>query len=105
MELKITRTKKLLLVFAMIFVRATLQMDTAASSTNIQKVEEHLLSRLGLKRRPIVDRKKAQIPQVMLNLYKQKTSQEFESAALPLPGSLTRSANIVRSYTHQGKRF
>ncbi|XP_065211764.1 protein decapentaplegic-like [Planococcus citri] len=100
MELKITRTKKLLVVFAMIFVRASLQMDTT-SSTDIQKVEKSLLSVLGLKRRPIVDRKKAHIPQAMIDLYEQKANHEYDTTSFPLPGSLTRSANVVRSYTHQ----
>lgn len=92
-------TTKVLLVFIMIFVRGVvLQTDT---SPDIQKAEKDLLSILGLKQRPIADKKKAQIPQAMINLYQKKINHD--SLFLPLPGSLTRSANTVRSYTHQGE--
>lgn len=92
MELKITKTKKILpMVFAMIFIQVSFEME--------------LKDLLSMKRRSAVDRKKAQIPQAMLSLYEKQMNHEYDTTALPLPGRLTRSANTVRSYTHQGEFF
>lgn len=76
---------------------------TSPSPSEVARVEKTLLSMLGMSERPVVDRKKAQIPQEMIDLYHEQIGQDYASSALPLPGRLTRSANTVRSYTHQGK--
>lgn len=95
--------QKLLLVFTMFLVRATIHVASASpySQDTLEKVEKTLLTALGIKNKPVIDKKKAHIPEAMLDLYKMQS--EYESTALPLPGKLTRSANIVRSYTHQGE--
>lgn len=97
--------QKLLLVFTMFLVRATIHVASASpySQNTLEKVEKTLLTALGIKNKPVIDRKKAHVPEAMLDLYKMQS--EYESTALPLPGKLTRSANIVRSYTHQGELF
>lgn len=69
----------------------------------LQQVESNLLSLFGLNRRPKVNRKNIQIPKAMLDLYKLQTGQDVDTSMLPLPGRHTRSANTVRTFTHQGR--
>ncbi|KAL1463233.1 hypothetical protein WDU94_015006 [Cyamophila willieti] len=83
----------------------SVQLDKKA----LQQVESNLLSLFGLNRRPRVNRKNVQIPKAMLDLYKLQTGQDVDTSMLPLPGRHTRSANTVRTFTHQvtniDKRF
>lgn len=67
------------------------------------QLEANLLSLLGLGRRPRGDRTRAIIPPAMMELYRQQTGLEVDTVSLPLPGRHTRSANTVRTFTHQGK--
>lgn len=69
----------------------------------IESVEKNLLSLFGLSARPR-PAGKVVIPEAMVRLYKQQTGMDLETAALPLPGRLTRSANTVRSFPHKGEQ-
>ncbi|XP_034255364.1 protein decapentaplegic [Thrips palmi] len=66
----------------------------------LQKVEKNLLSLFGFNKRP-KPVGKVVIPEAMVQLYKLQTGMDLDTAALPLPGRLTRSANTVRSFPHQ----
>ncbi|KAI5745817.1 hypothetical protein M8J76_014401 [Diaphorina citri] len=83
----------------------SVQLDKEA----LQQVESNLLSLFGLNRRPRPNRKNVRIPKAMLDLYKLQTGQDVDTSMLPLPGRHTRSANTVRTFTHQvtniDKRF
>lgn len=70
----------------------------------MQQVETSLLSLFGFERRPrAIDRTKVHIPQAMLDLYKKHTGQEVQfTSNFKRPGLHARSANTVRSFTHQG---
>lgn len=68
------------------------------------QAERHLLAALGMKRRPVVDKSKVEIPAAMLELYRMQMSSEYETAAgLPLPGRHVKSANTARTYLHRGE--
>jgi len=67
------------------------------------QAERHLLAALGMKRRPVVDKSKVEIPAAMLELYRMQMSYEFDTTALPLPGHHVKSANTARTYLHRGK--
>lgn len=69
----------------------------------LQKVEKNLLSLFGFNKRP-KPVGKVVIPEAMVQLYKQQTGMDLDTAALPLPGRLTRSANTVRSFPHKGEQ-
>lgn len=93
-------------------VLAALTSITVSTSTDepaqldqkaLQQVESNLLSLFGLNRRPRVNRKNVRIPKAMLDLYKLQTGQDVDTSMLPLPGRHTRSANTVRTFTHQGR--
>lgn len=77
----------------------SVQLDKKA----LQQVESNLLSLFGLNRRPRPNRKNVRIPKAMLDLYKLQTGQDVDTSMLPLPGRHTRSANTVRTFTHQGR--
>lgn len=79
--------------------KENIQLDKKA----LQQVESNLLSLFGLNRRPRVNRKNVRIPKAMLDLYKLQTGQDVDTSMLPLPGRHTRSANTVRTFTHQGR--
>lgn len=68
-------------------------------------IEQNLLSLLGRKSPPKdIDRSKVIIPQQLRDLYVTMTGQEQrKSVNLPKPGLLTKSANTVRSFFHEGK--
>lgn len=67
------------------------------------QAERHLLAALGMKRRPVVDKSRVEIPAAMLELYKMQTSNEFDTTGLPLPGRHVKSANTARTYLHRGE--
>lgn len=66
------------------------------------QIEKNLLSLFGFNKRPKVDRSKVVIPEAMKQLYAEIMGHELESVNLPKPGLLTKSANTVRSFTHEG---
>ncbi|KAK3923334.1 Protein decapentaplegic [Frankliniella fusca] len=66
----------------------------------LETVEKNLLSLFGFNKRP-KPVGKVVIPEAMVRLYKQQTGMDLDTAALPLPGRLTRSANTVRSFPHK----
>ncbi|XP_025425401.1 protein decapentaplegic-like isoform X2 [Sipha flava] len=61
------------------------------------QAERHLLAALGMKRRPVVDKSKVEIPAAMLELYRMQMSNEFDTTGLPLPGRHVKSANTAQS--------
>lgn len=69
------------------------------------KVEKNLLSVFGMTKRPKqIDRSKVIIPDAMKALYAEIMGEELrESVNLPKPGLHTKSANTVRSFTHEGE--
>lgn len=67
------------------------------------QAERHLLAALGMKRRPVVDKSKVEIPAAMLELYRMQISNEYDTTDLPLPGRHVKSANTARTYLHRGK--
>lgn len=67
------------------------------------QAERHLLAALGMKRRPVVDKSKVEIPTAMLELYRMQMSNEYDTAGLPLPGRHVKSANTARTYLHRGE--
>lgn len=68
------------------------------------KVEKNLLTLFGMSKRPKpIDRSKVVIPDAMKALYAEIMGEELrESVNLPKPGLHTKSANTVRSFTHEG---
>lgn len=68
------------------------------------KVEKNLLTIFGMSKRPKpIDRSKVVIPEAMKQLYAELMGDELrESVNLPTPGVHTKSANTVRSFTHEG---
>lgn len=79
--------------------KVTLDHDTKI------KVEKNLLSVFGMTKRPKqIDRSKVVIPDAMKALYAEIMGEELrESVNLPKPGLHTKSANTVRSFTHEGE--
>lgn len=69
------------------------------------KVEKNLLTLFGMSKRPKpIDRSKVVIPEAMKALYSEIMGEELrESVNFPKPGLLTKSANTVRSFLHEGK--
>lgn len=67
------------------------------------QAERHLLAALGMKRRPVVDKSKVEIPAAMLELYRLQASSEYDAPGLPLPGRHVKSANTARTYLHRGE--
>lgn len=67
------------------------------------QAEKHLLAALGMKRRPVVDKTKVEIPAAMLELYRLQMSNDFDVAGLPLPGRHAKTANTARTYLHRGE--
>lgn len=68
------------------------------------KVEQNLLTLFGRSKRPKpIDRSKVVIPEEMKKMYADMMGEELrESVNLPKPGLHTKSANTVRSFTHEG---
>lgn len=71
--------------------------------STLVEIENSLLSLFNMKRPPKIDRSKIVIPEAMKQLYAQIMGHELNSVNIPKPGLLTKSANTVRSFTHQGK--
>lgn len=84
------------------------------------QAERHLLAALGMKRRPVVDKSKVEIPVAMLELYRMQMSGDDDdddggddaaaaaavaavAAGFPLPGRHVRTANTARTYLHRGE--
>lgn len=67
------------------------------------QIEKNLLSLFGFKKRPKIDRSKIVIPEAMKKLYAEIMGHELDSVNVPKPGLHTKSANTVRSFTHEGK--
>lgn len=91
-------------------VASTTAEATAATNEKLDdetkvKVEKNLLSLFGMTKRPNpIDRKDIVIPESMKQLYAEMMGDELkESVNLPKPGLLTKSANTVRSFIHEGK--
>ena len=109
MELKRrATTKKILALFFMIVLHGSHAIETndsTPSSSAIRQVEKNLFAMLGLKSRPVTHRNRTYISPIVLSLYKKQMRSEYGSQAFPLPGKLTRSANTVRSYTHEGEIY
>lgn len=80
------------------------QIDRLDKATQVQ-IENNLLSLFGFKSRPkLIDRSKIVIPEAMKQLYAEIMGHELrESVNLPKPGLHSKSANTVRSFTHEGK--
>lgn len=81
--------------------KVTLDHDTQI------KVEKNLLSIFGMTKRPTpIDRSKVVIPDAMKALYAEIMGEELrESVNLPKPGLHTKSANTVRSFTHEESKI
>lgn len=80
--------------------KITLKPDTE----NLVEVQNTLLQLIGLKRRPRnLDRSKIIIPEAMKKLYAEIMGQELDSINIPKPGLHTKTANTVRSFSHQGE--
>ncbi|CAH1731474.1 unnamed protein product [Aphis gossypii] len=62
-----------------------------------EEAEKNLLTKLGLKRRPVVD-ENLKIPPATMELYKSMLEQNNVTPHFPLPGSHTTSANTARAY-------
>lgn len=86
--------------------KVTTTTTTLDHDTKI-KVEKNLLSIFGMSKRPKqIDRSKVVIPDAMKALYAEIMGEELrESVNLPKPGLHTRSANTVRSFTHEGEHL
>ncbi|XP_055916742.1 protein decapentaplegic [Eupeodes corollae] len=69
------------------------------------EIENSLLSLFNMKKPPKIDRTKIIIPEAMKKLYAQIMGEEFDSVNIPKPGLLTKSANTVRSFTHQDSKI
>ncbi|XP_050525855.1 protein decapentaplegic-like [Daktulosphaira vitifoliae] len=72
-----------------------------ATFKDVGQAERHLLAALGMKRRPVVDKSKVEIPVAMLELYNMQASNDFDTTGLPLPGRHVKSANTARTYLHR----
>ncbi|CAI6374358.1 unnamed protein product [Macrosiphum euphorbiae] len=67
-----------------------------------EEVENNLIAKLGLTRRPVVD-KNMKIPSATMELYKSMLEENNAiTTHLPLPGLHTSSANTARTYSHKG---
>lgn len=74
-----------------------------ASYNDILEIEQNLLTLLGFKERPKVDKSKVIIPEAMKQLYYNIMGHSIDSTNIPKPGMHTRNANTVRSFTHESK--
>ena len=71
--------------------------------TKLVEIEKNLLSLLGFKKRPVVDRSKIVIPEAMKKLYAQITGHKLDSFDTPKADIHNKDANTIRSYTHEGE--
>lgn len=89
-------------------VAATATVAAVAMDRETQiKVEKNLLTLFGRSKRPKpIDRSKVVIPDSLKMLYTEIMGEELrESVNLPKPGLHTKSANTVRSFTHEGMYY
>lgn len=68
-------------------------------------MENALLTMLGMRRRPNVDRTKIVIPEEMIKLYEEMSGSKLDSINIPKPGLHTQTANTMRGFTHEGKYY
>ncbi|XP_050524258.1 protein decapentaplegic-like [Daktulosphaira vitifoliae] len=68
---------------------------------DIQLAEKNLLMKLGLSKKPVVD-KHLNIPYATMDLYRNMLREHRETTNLPLPGLHTTSANTARTYIDKG---
>lgn len=84
-------------------IEVILPSEPADRETQL-KVEQNLLTLFGRSKRPQpIDRSKIMIPESLKQLYAEIMGEELrETVNLPKPGLHTKSANTVRSFTHEG---
>lgn len=98
----------LAVLMAAIFVQIVVSAEAAVDVDPVAmaKFEKTLFAQLGLTKRPQnVDRSAIVIPDELMDIYHKmmeghKTS---DSIALPTPGVHSKSANTIRTYSHEGK--
>lgn len=74
----------------------------------LAQFEKTLFAQLGMVRRPqVIDRSSIVIPIELTALYikMMEGHEEFDSLSLPMPGALTKSANTIRSFIHEGSEI
>ncbi|XP_022167435.1 protein decapentaplegic-like [Myzus persicae] len=73
-----------------------------AAIAGYEEVEQNLITKLGLTRRPVVD-KNMKIPSATMDLYKSMLEENNAMKThFPLPGLHASSANTARTYTNKG---
>ncbi|XP_025200960.1 protein decapentaplegic-like [Melanaphis sacchari] len=73
-----------------------------AAITGYEEVEKNLITKLGLTRRPVVE-KNMEIPPATMELYKSMLEENNAMTThFPLPGLHTMSANTARTYPNKG---
>ncbi len=84
--------------------RTSQSAQTKASGDNIEVLEASLLKVFGMRRRPRPTGK-AHVPQYLLDLYRQHSSDTNDDVSLNfnVRGTPTHSANTVRSFYHKGE--
>lgn len=73
--------------------------------STIVEIEKNLISLFGFTTIPKIDRSKVVIPEAMKELYTQIMGYELDTLNLPKPGLHTKSANTVRSFTHEESKI
>ncbi|XP_050424178.1 protein decapentaplegic-like [Adelges cooleyi] len=68
---------------------------------DVQLAEKNLMMKLGLSKRPVVD-KNLDIPSATMDLYKSMLRENTDTTNLPLPGLHTKSANTARTFVDKG---
>ncbi|CAH1710548.1 unnamed protein product [Aphis gossypii] len=73
-----------------------------AAITGFEEIEKNLITKLGLSRRPVVE-KNMKIPSATMELYKSMLEENNAMTThFPLPGLHTTSANTARTYSNKG---
>ncbi|KAF0751023.1 protein decapentaplegic-like, partial [Aphis craccivora] len=73
-----------------------------AAITGFEEIEKNLITKLGLSRRPVVE-KNMNIPSATMELYKSMLEENNAMTThFPLPGLHTTSANTARTYSNKG---
>ncbi|VVC32742.1 Transforming growth factor-beta, C-terminal,Cystine-knot cytokine,TGF-beta [Cinara cedri] len=76
-------------------------LHTVLAVTAYEEAEKQFLTKLGLSRKPIVN-KNVDIPCATMELYKSMSEKNTAKTNFPLPGLHTKSANTARTYTNTG---
>lgn len=84
-------------------VETQTEIKQKPNAEQLVEIEKNLLTLFGFKKRPKIDRSKVVIPEAMKKLYEQIMGHELDSINIPKAGLLTKNANTVRSFTHEGK--